>query len=372
MHIEHLTYTFSPPKHTKMMTSTSQLPIQKPSNQNNTAMQGPFQLPETMKAVITTGYGGPEVYQVQEIDVPTPKDNEVLIKISASSVTAAHTAMRTGKPYVGRLFLGLRKPKTATPGTDLAGVVVQTGKWVSRFRKGDKVVVVTDIKAGAQAEFIAVQEDDLIVRQPDNVTAAEANGILDGGTTALAFFTDQVQIQPGQKVMINGASGSIGTAAIQLAKHFGAEVTAVCSGRNAELVRSLGADHVVDYTQTDVYTHGSQYDIIFDTVGKLSFRKSKVLLIERGVFLTPVLTMGVLGQMLLSGMFGKKKLKFAATGLRKKGLRMRDLKRVQEFLADGTLKTVIDRTYSLDQIREAHQFVDQGRKRGNVILSISE
>ncbi|MEM7040701.1 MAG: NAD(P)-dependent alcohol dehydrogenase, partial [Bacteroidota bacterium] len=214
-------------------------------------------------------------------------------------------------------------------------------------------------------------EDDLIVHQPVHLSAEEATGILDGGCTALAFFTDSVQLQKGQKVLINGASGSIGTAAIQLAKHFGAEVTAVCSTKNKALVRDLGADKVLDYTKNEVEKSSGQYDVIFDTVGKLSYRKSKRLMTERGVFLSPVLDFSILISMLFISPFSKKKFKFAATGLRKKELRMRDLLKIRDLLANGVLQTDIDRVYKLEQIEAAAKYVDQGHKRGNVVLSIS-
>ena len=243
-----------------------------------------------MKAIVVNGYGGPEVLELKEVVTPLPKDNEVLIKINATSVTAASTMMRTGKPYFGRLFMGLTKPKITTPGTDLSGVIVRVGESVSKFRVGDKVMAETGINAGTYAEYISLSQDDLIIHQPNNISSEEATGILDGGLTALSFFTDSCKIKPGQKVLINGASGSIGTAAVQLAKYFQAEVTGVCSTKNIEMVKSLGADFVVDYTNENVLNGDKKFDIIFDTVGKMSFRKSKKILTKNGQFLTPVLT----------------------------------------------------------------------------------
>ncbi len=322
-----------------------------------------------MKSIIAKRYGGPEVLQVENVAKPSPKHNEVLIKIHATSVTAASTSMREGKPYFGRLFIGLRKPKVATPGTDLAGVVEAIGKDVTKFKVGDRVMAETSLSCGAYAEYICLAEDELIVHQPQGISPEEATGILDGACTALAFFTDTVQIRKGQKVLINGASGSIGTAAVQLAKQFGAEVTAVCSTKNKALVKDLGAAVVLDYTKGEVESHNEQYDIIFDTVGKLSFRKSKRLLTAKGTFITPVMTIKTLLTMLFVSPFSSKKLKFAATGLRKKDLRMRDLVQVRDMLASGKLTTVIDRVFSIDQIQAAHAYVDLGHKRGNVVLS---
>lgn len=324
-----------------------------------------------MKSIIVNAYGGPEVLNLKNIEKPTPESNEVLIKIHATSVTRASVMMRTGTPYFGRLFTGISKPKVKTPGTDLAGVVEALGSEVSNFKVGDKVIAATDLKCGAYAEYICMSADEMIVHQPDNISAEEATGIIDGGSTALAFFTDQVTINPGDKVLINGASGSIGTAAIQLAKEFGAEVTAVCSGKNSSLVRELGADHVLDYTKSQLEQSSREFDVIFDTVGKLSFRKAKRNMSERGIFLTPVLEFPALLNMLFVNPFSKKKLKFTATGMRKQNLRMRDLTKITEMLSHNKLKTVIDKVYTLEQIQDAHKYVDEGHKRGNVIIKMN-
>lgn len=324
-----------------------------------------------MKSIIVNAYGGPEVLEVKNIEKPSPKSNEVLIKIQATSVTRAHGMMRTGKPYFGRLFTGLRRPKVKTPGTDLAGVIEAVGTDVTKFKVGDKVMAATDLKCGAYAEYIVLPEEEMIVHQPDNVSAIEATGIIDGACTAIAFFTDQVNIKKGDKVLINGASGSIGTAAIQLAKSFGAEVSAVCSTKNVDLVKDLGADKVLDYTKNELENSTELYDIIFDTVGALTYLKSKKHLTERGIFLTPVMKMPVLLNMLFVSPFTKKKLKFAATGLRKFDLRMRDFKRVRDLLANNSLKTVIDKVYSIDEMQDAHRYVDTGHKRGNVVVKMN-
>ena len=324
-----------------------------------------------MKSIIVNAYGGPEVLEVKNIEKPTPKSNEILIKIEATAVTRASVMMRTGTPYFGRLFTGISKPKVKTPGTDLAGIVEAVGAEVKNFKVGDKVMAATDLKCGAYAEYIALSEDEMIVHQPNNISPEQATGILDGGTTALAFLTDQVGINLGDKVLINGASGSIGTAAIQLAKEFGAQVTAVSSGKNATLVKELGADHTLDYTKNELETCQEQFDVIFDTVGKLSFRKVKKNMTERGVYLTPVMEFPTLMHMLFVNPFSKKKLKFSATGLRKQDLRMRDLIKIKDMMANNKLKTVIDQVYSLEQIQDAHKYVDAGHKRGNVIIKVA-
>jgi NADPH:quinone reductase-like Zn-dependent oxidoreductase len=322
-----------------------------------------------MKSVIVNSYGGPEVLNVENVDKPTPKENEILIKIKATSITAASTFMREGKPYFGRLFIGLRRPKTKTPGTDLSGVIEEVGATVTKFKVGDKVMAETGLTCGAYAEYICLREDELIVQHPNNVSAEEATGIIDGACTAMGFFTDAVTLTKGQKILINGASGSIGTAAIQLAKLSGAEVTAVCSGKNKALVLDLGADAVLDYTSTDLETTQEKFDIIFDTVGKMSFRKGKKLLTSKGVFMTPLLSFSALLNMMFVSPFASKKLKFAATGMRKHDLRMRDLITLRDLLQSGKITSVIDRVYTLNQIQEAHSYVDKGHKRGNVVVN---
>lgn len=322
-----------------------------------------------MKSVVVNSYGGPEVLKIESIDKPSPRENEVLIQIKATSVTAASTFMREGKPYFGRLFLGLRKPKTRTPGTDLSGVIEAVGENVTKFKVGDHVMAETGLSCGAYAEYICLAQDELVVQLPQNVSYEEATAIIDGGCTALAFFTDAVKITQGQKVLINGASGSIGTAAIQLAKQFGAEVTAVCSSKNKALVADLGADSVLDYTTSDLETTEQKFDIIFDTVGKMSFGKGKGLLTNKGVFLTPVLSFSTLLNMLFVSPFASRKLKFAATGMRKNDLQMRDLDVLRDLLESGKITPIIDRVYKLEQIQEAHAYVDRGHKRGNVVVS---
>lgn len=323
----------------------------------------------TMKAVVSKQYGGPEVLEYTEVTKPNPKEHEILIKIKATSVTAASVFMRSGKPYFGRLFTGLTQPKIKIQGTDLAGEVIATGKLVKQYKVGDLVIASTNLDCGTYAEYICLGEDEVIVRQPHNRTAAEATAMIDGATTALSFFRDSIQLKKGQKVLINGASGSIGTAAVQLAKYFETEVTAVCSGKNEALVRSLGADFVIDYTKEDFATQGIQYDVIFDTVGTLRFSKSKQALQKDGVFLTPVLSMSGIFQMLLGNLFRRKKLKFAATGLRPEALRKKDLIFLRELIEAEKLKTVIDRQYSLNEIQRAHRYVETGHKVGNVVIT---
>ncbi len=323
-----------------------------------------------MKAIVSTNYGGPEVLQMREVEKPTPGPNEVLIRIHATTVTAAQTMMRTGKPYYGRLFTGLTKPKQAVPGTELAGEVEAVGKAVTRFKPGERVFGATDLDGGTYAEYIVLPEDDVLSTMPAGLSYVEAASIQDGTTTALHFLRDKAKIRPGQRVLINGASGSVGSAAIQVAKHFGAHVTGVTSTRNLALVQTLGADDVIDYTQKDFTTDHEQYDIIFDTVGKSSFAQSKQALKPGGIYLTTVLSLSALASTLTTSKLGDKRAIFAAAGLRPSEEKRRDLQLVKEMIEAGALQPMIDRSYPLDEIAEAHRYVDTGRKRGNVVIEV--
>ncbi len=324
-----------------------------------------------MKAIISTKYGKPEVLQVKEIEKPTPKDNEIRIKIHAASVTAADSMMRKGTPYFGRLIIGLRKPKKAIPGTGFAGEVEMIGKSVKQFKKGDQIFGETILNLGAHAEFVCVEEDGVIAKLPLKMTYEEAAPVCDGALTSLNFLKDLAQIKPGQKVLINGAAGSLGTAAIQLAKSFGAEVTGVCRTVNKEMVKSIGADHVIDYTKEDFASNKKSYDIIYDTVGKSSFSKCKRALKTNGVYVSPVLNMTLLFQMMATSIFGKKKAKFSATGIRKVPELKTLLTELINLIELGKLKSVIDRSYPLEQIAKAHTYIDKGHKKGNVVVTMN-
>ena len=321
-----------------------------------------------MRAVIVEKYGNPEVLQIQKIEKPLPKSNEVLIKIKATSITAASGFMREGKPYLGRLFLGLTRPKVKTPGTDLSGIIEAIGSDVKNFNVGEEVIAETGLNCGTYAEYICLSFDELIVKKPNNVSHEEATGIIDGACTALAFLSEQVKIKKGQKILINGASGSIGTAAIQLAKQFGAEVTGICSAKNKALVKDIGADKVLDYKKGELQKSYELFDVIFDTVGKLSYSNAKKNLKPNGVYLTPVMDFSTLLSLLFVSPFSKKKLKFCATGMRKQELRMKDLIQVKDLIKEEKISPVMDRVYPFEQIQEAHSYVDTGRKRGNVVV----
>lgn len=321
-----------------------------------------------MKAMITTGYGSPEVFKVDEVAKPKARPDEILIRIHASSVTKADTMMRTGKPYIGRIMIGLTKPKNLIWGTGFSGVIEAVGAEVTKFKVGDKVFGENIDTMGTYAEYVTVPEDGIVAHLPGNLSFEEAAGMCDGGITSLNFLINLGNIKAGQKVLINGASGALGTAAVQIAKHFDAEVTGVCSTKNLSMVKELGANHVIDYTKQDFTSNTNTYDLIYDTVGVRSFAECRDALTENGVYASPVLGMPLLGDMMVTSVFGKQKAKFSATG----ALPAKEVKRLLQILLEiieaGNLKGVLDRSYPLEQLAEAHKYVDKGHKKGNVVL----
>ncbi|PLX00109.1 MAG: NAD(P)-dependent alcohol dehydrogenase [Marinilabiliales bacterium] len=323
-----------------------------------------------MKAVDYRKYGGPEVLQLINADKPVPKANEVLVKIFATTVTATECMFRQGKPLATRLFVGLTKPKIMRLGEELAGEIVTVGKEVTKFKTGDKVFGTAGPKFGANAEHLCVPEDGVLVLKPNNMNYEEAASSVDGFLTALPFLRDKGIIQSGQKVLIYGSSGSVGSAAVQIAKYYGAEVTGVCSTSNLEMVKSLGAVNVIDYTKEDYTKLGLTYDIIFDAVGKTNFSKAKKVLNKNGVFLESGIGLGIFPHVLWTSIFGSKKAKIAATGLRPPAERIKDLVLLKQLMEEGKIKPVIDKTYPMEKIVEAHRYVDKGHKKGNVVIKV--
>ncbi|MCV9387634.1 NAD(P)-dependent alcohol dehydrogenase [Reichenbachiella ulvae] len=321
-----------------------------------------------MNAIVANGYGSPEVFQYQEVERPEPKADEVLVRVVSTSATRADTMMRTGKPYFGRLFVGLTKPKSPIPGTGFAGYVEEVGSAVSRYKKGDRVFGETTLGFSANAEFLVIKEEGVILPLPENLDFAEAAVFCDGHLTSFNFLYQIAQIKKGQHWLINGASGSLGSSAVQLAKYFGADVTAVTSTKNVGLVKSLGADHVIDYSQEDFHQSETKFDCVYDSVGKSSFGACKSILKEEGSYLSPVLSFSLLGQMLWTQLFGKKKARFEATGLKSDDQLRELLEKVVEVQQSGKLKTIIDRQFPLAKLSEAHRYIDTGHKRGNVVL----
>ena len=322
-----------------------------------------------MKAIVCTKYGPPDVLQLQEVEKPVPKDNEVLIKVHAATATTSGLAGRKGEPFIARLFTGLTKPKKNILGIELAGEIEVVGKDVKLFKIGDQILGHAGLGFGAYAEFISLPEDAALVIKPTNMSYEESVAVVEGTLTALHFFRGKGTIQSGQKVLINGASGSVGTASIQVAKYFGAEVTGVCSTANLELVKSLGADMVIDYTKEDFTKNGQTYDIIFDTVGKSSFSRSKGSLQQRGFYLDAGKIATII-PMLWTSMFGSKRAILTATGLRSASEMTKDLIILKELIEAGKIHSVIDRRYPLEQTAEAHRYVDKGHKKGNVVITV--
>ncbi|MFQ5529182.1 MAG: NAD(P)-dependent alcohol dehydrogenase [Gemmatimonadota bacterium] len=320
-----------------------------------------------MKAIVYERYGPPDVLELKEVEKPTPKDDEVLIKIHATTVTSGDWRARSlevpfGFGLMSRLFFGVLRPRRRILGTELAGEVESVGEDVTRFKAGDEVFAYGGAGMGCYAEYRCMPEDGAVAPKPANLTYGEAAALSFGGTTALDFFR-RGRLQPGETVLVNGASGGVGTAAVQLARHFGAHVTAVCSTANLELVRSLGANDVIDYTTEDFTENGKTYDVIVDTVGTAPYSRSKRSLGESGRLLLVLGSLPDILQIPWVRMTSNRKV-IAGPALTE------DLPFIAELAEAGDFKPVIDRCYPLERIPDAHRYVDTGRKRGNVIITL--
>lgn len=324
-----------------------------------------------MKAIVWTAYGSPDVLQLKEVEKPTPKDNEVLIRIYAATVTAGDCEARSLKFPIWlwlpmRLYVGLRKPKRITIlGQELAGEIEAIGQNVKRFKEGDPIFAATGFGMSAYAEYKCLPEDGALAIKPANMSYEEAATVPIGGLEALHFLR-KGNIQSGQKVLINGAGGSIGTLGVQLAKHFGAEVTAVDSAAKLEMLRSIGTDQVIDYTQEDFTQSSQTYDVIFDVVGKSPFSRSIRSLKENGYYMiaNPSLSKKIRGAW-ISKRSSKRVLSDAADH------KAEDLIFLKELIEAGKLKSVIDKCYPLEQTAEAHRYVETGQKAGNVVITVA-
>jgi len=317
-----------------------------------------------MRAVVHDRYGGPDVLRVEDVERPVPKEDEVLVKIHATTVNRTDCGTRAAEPFISRFFTGLRRPKRRILGSELAGEVEAVGAAVSQFEVGDRVF---GMRAGAHAEFVCVREDRSLAHKPAGMSFEEAAAVCDGAIIALACLR-KADLRKGRSILIYGASGSIGTAAVQLAKYFDADVTAVCNTKNVELVRSLGANRVIDYTQEDFTQSDETYDVIFDAVGKHSFRRCRGSLKPAGIYIetdlgflwhVPVLA-------LVTRRLGDKRVTLPIPKYTKE-----DVLFLKELIEAGRYRAVVDRSYPLEQVVEATRYVERGQKTGNVVLTVN-
>lgn len=313
-------------------------------------------------------YGRPDILTPVTLPLDEPGPLEVLIRIRASAVTRADGMMRKGEPLFARPFLGLRRPRNGLTGTGLSGDVLAVGAKVSRFAPGDMVFGEAGMRFGANASHICLNEDGVLMPKPDSLSHEDAAVLCDGVLTSWHFLRNLGQVQSGERVLILGGAGSLGSAAVQIAAIMGAEVTATSSARNTDLVASLGASRVIDYTSEQALQRGAGYDVIFDTIGVTSFSAAKPALAEAGRYICPVLTLGRLPTILLSRLVGRKRAMFAAAGLEKPQRLRSMLSEILTQIDQGRLAPVMDRIYPLSDLVEAHAYVEAGHKRGNVVV----
>lgn len=332
-----------------------------------------------MKAIVYTEYGSPDVLHLTQVEKPTPKDNEILVKVHAASINYGDLIARNFKnvsprefnmPFIfwliARFAFGFNEPKNSILGAEFAGEVETVGRAATRFKQGDQVFGYRGQSMGTNAEYLTMPEDGLVAIKPANMTYEEATTVPYGAIMALPLLR-KANVQPGQKVLIIGASGGIGSYAVQIAKHFGAEVTGVCGTPRVEMVKALGADKIIDYTQEDFTKNGETYDVIFDILGKSSFAECKDSLGPNGIYLLASFKMRELFQMLWTSRIGNKKVICALSPEKTE-----DLVTVRELIEAGTIKTVIDRCYPLAQASDAHKYIEDGLKRGHVVLTVTQ
>jgi NADPH:quinone reductase-like Zn-dependent oxidoreductase len=318
-----------------------------------------------MRAVVHDRYGPPEVLRLEEVERPVPKDDEVLVRIHATTVNRTDCGVRAANPFITRFFTGLRRPKRQILGMELAGEVEAVGAAVSEFEVGDQVFGVNG--HGAHAEFVCMRESAPLAHKPADMTFDEAAAVCDGASLALACLRN-AGLREGKSILVYGASGSVGTAGVQLAKYFGADVTAVCNTTNLELVRSLGADRVIDYTRDDFTSNGQTYDVVFDAVGKHSFRRCRGSLKPGGIYVETDLGFmwHVPALALLTRWVGDKRVRLGITRYTKN-----DVLFLKELIESGNYRAVIDRSYPLEDVVEATRYVETGQKTGNVVLTVN-
>ena len=322
-----------------------------------------------MKAAVHRRYGSPDVVTIDEVRKPVPAGDEVLIRVHAATVGIVDSLARRGTPAYARFHFGLRRPRFAVLGSDFAGQVEATGSAVTRFAVGDQVFGTVAPHFGAHAEYVCLPEEGAVAPKPANLAYPEAAALVDG--TALCFLRDKANLRRGQTVLINGASGAVGSTAVQLARHFGATVTGVCSGPNADLVRKLGAGTVLDYTEADFARTGEVYDVIFDVAGKSSFAHCRTALGPTGSYLTTAPSPAILLQMPWTARFGSRRAVVAFTGLRPAAEKQRDLLVIRELAEASALTPVVGACYPLARIADAYRRVDAGHKKGTIVVAMS-
>jgi NADPH:quinone reductase-like Zn-dependent oxidoreductase len=328
---------------------------------------------ELMKACVYRRYGGPEVVEVGEVARPVVGESRVLIEVAVTTVTSADARLRAMRmpsavfAVLGRLVFGVFRPRQRVLGTEVAGVVAGVGEKVTRFAVGDRVVALLGARLGGHAQFVAVDEASAVVRVPEGLTLEEAVAMPFGADASWHYLKRLAGVRPGQRVMVIGASGSLGVAAVQLARHLGAEVTGVCSAANVELVQSLGAAHVIDYTRQDYTAGGETYDVVFDTLGVSSFGRCRAVLMPRGRFLAAVLTMTEVWQMLWTAIVGGKRVMGGVAPERRE-----DLEALMALASAGVMKPVIGRRFEMAEVAEAHRYVDSGRKVGSAVMRVGQ
>lgn len=319
-----------------------------------------------MLAAVYTKYGPPDVLQLKEVEKPTPKEDEVLVRVYASTVNRTDCAMLRAKPFIMRFFTGLFKPNKSIPGTDFAGKIEAVGKNVASFKIGNRVFGFDDSGLNSKAQFMVISETKALATIPNGLSYEQAAASIEGAHYAYNFI-NKIDLKSGQKVLVNGATGAIGSAAVQLLKYYGANLTAVSNTKNLELVKLIGAEKVIDYTKEDFTNSGEKYNYVFDTVGKSSFAKCKPLLEPGGVYISSEL--GSMSQnpflALITPFIGNKKVIFPIPSNIKKSILL-----IKKLIEEGKFTAVIDRTYSLEKIVDAYKYVEKGEKTGNVIISL--
>ncbi|MDY0907955.1 NAD(P)-dependent alcohol dehydrogenase [Microbacterium sp. CFBP9034] len=320
-----------------------------------------------MRAVVYRAYGGPEVVEVVDRPKPVAEPGTVVVRVEASSVGASDAAFRSGEPFAARLFSGLRRPRQNVQGSDFAGVVDSVGSDVTTFAPGDAVWGATGIEMGSQADYVRVKAAGVVGPRPDGLSATDAAALVDA--TAMAFLRDTAQLRAGERVLVNGASGAVGTMAVQLVQAWGAEVTAVCSAERAQAVRDLGVQRVVDYRAVDVLRLDERFDIVFDVHGSLGYRRARRILAPTGRYLITVPTLGAFAWHLLTLGARGRRSRIALTGLRRDAAKRADLAATADLVAAGALRAVVEAVYPLDEASAAHAHLDRGRV-GQLVLAM--